>query len=132
VLRGDPPNFRLTPLPLIHPRPGSLPLIRRRALQVGLRASAAEPRLCVATSPYGVTRSFGFAAPTCFEVLAYRSWTLSLSLMSSVHSECCPQELTMPALSPTMSQGNIANWQVRARTSLWCPRARITVVKKTL
>ena len=31
----------------------------------------------------------------------------------------------MPALSPTMSQGNIANWQVRMRTSPWCPHAQI-------
>ena len=29
---------------------------------------------------------------------------------------CAVQELTMPALSPTMEQGNIASWQVLERT----------------
>lgn len=35
--------------------------------------------------------------------------TLDITLIRSY----CLQELTMPALSPTMSHGNIAAWQVR-------------------
>lgn len=34
-------------------------------------------------------------------------------LTSSCPSRCTPQELSMPALSPTMSQGNLVAWHVK-------------------